>query len=221
MILLLTRLALAASGEGRDEIPCMDMPAVESAAMIGTLSPDVTACLEARFKSGTPSQRDQASRVLIANAYARGDEVNGARLLLRHLTEVDESDPDLDFKYALQEQEVGADAAALHWATVAYRYRDVWTGDTYQKRVRRLLRVRAESAVALWARAVERDAAASTDETQRDVKLWHDHAVRASREWLTVLASAGEDVAPATQACERVAGDPAECVALQGLQHGR
>jgi hypothetical protein len=214
--MMITGLALAAwASSGRRSgvsESCGDPDAIEQAAMAGTLAPATIACLEREFEQGTAIERDQISRLEMADAYTRGDVEAWEKLIHRHLTEVDASDPDLAYKLALYEQKAGELAEAVHWAQVAWDASEVWTGSTYVSRRGRLLQIRTEATEGLLAAAQAQYTAGVAP--AREVRARRDDAMRASREWLTWLGTTGGDSTPAKDACLRVSDDPAACIPL-------
>ena len=69
--------------------------------MLGKLTKGQINCLEERLnKESKQTSKDKISRILMANAYASGDKRTWENLVKRHLDQIDQSDPDLCYKYA-------------------------------------------------------------------------------------------------------------------------
>ena len=80
---------------------CDELAKLEPPAMLGKLPEPTVACLEGRFSTASViTEKDKISRVLMANAWAKGDKATWEKLIKRHLTDVDASDPDLAYKYS-------------------------------------------------------------------------------------------------------------------------
>ncbi len=152
--------------------------------------------------SGKPTERDDASRVLMVDAWARGDQAAFLALARRHLLEIDQSDADLVYRYALlvgrMEPERWRDVA--HWSAVALENRHIWTGDTYQQRVSGLYKLRCGALQSGWARAEVSD----VDALRAETKV-------CAREWLEFERLAGRDEAKALQLCTSAAGTADYC----------
>lgn len=196
---------------------CADLVALEPAAMEGSLSREQALCLEARVRN-EPLQttRDKVSRVLLANAEAAKDSAEWERLMRRHLDEIDQSDPDLCFKYAawLSRQGLGRAAAVIRWAEVALENKHRWTGATYKSRVYSLLKLRAEASSRLWQAAETAYATGEhTPEDEARANRLRGHAKEHAKEWLDYATSTQQDTRTALALCVSAAGNTAWCEA--------
>jgi len=131
----------------------------------------------------------------------------------RHLEEIDQSDPDLCYKYALFLSKKGAGRAwgVIKWADVSLENRTAWVGETYKSRVYNLYKLRASAGQDLWKSAEEKHAAAPTDETQSAVEEARGRTKTYSREWYEYAKASGKDTTKALQLCISAAGTAAFC----------
>ncbi|MBN2799596.1 MAG: hypothetical protein JXX28_10650 [Deltaproteobacteria bacterium] len=193
---------------------CDNIVKLEPSAMMGKLSDGQTACLEASFAAaGKQTDKDRISRVLMTNAYSKGDQQEWAKLMKRHLEDVDQSDPDLCYKYALYLNKRGASRAygVIKWSNVALENRTVWTGDTYTTRVYSLYKLRAAASQTLWQAAEEKNAVNPTDETKGQVSEARNQTKVYAREWYEYAKAAGKDTTKALQLCVSAAGTAEYC----------
>jgi len=182
--------------------------------MLGKLTPGQSQCLESAFTSaGKQTDKDKISRVLMANAWSKGDTKDWERLVKRHLDQVDQSDPDICYKYAvyLSKQGVGRADGVIHWANVALENRTVWTGQTYQDRVSGLYKLRAAAAQSQWKAAEDAHASNPTDDTAKKVDTARNQTKVFAREWYEYLKAAGKDTTTALQLCVSAAGTKDYC----------
>ena len=123
---------------------------VEMRAMVGKLDDETLTCLEKRYKgSKLSTTKDKISRVLIANAFGRGDLSAWEGLVARHLREVSQGDPDMCFKYAthLHKHMPNRASEVIYWSDRALENRHVWTGNTHVTRTYSLHKMRSNAAL--------------------------------------------------------------------------
>ncbi|MBW1880660.1 MAG: hypothetical protein JRJ84_20070 [Deltaproteobacteria bacterium] len=193
---------------------CDNLVRLEPSAMMGRLTNEQIACLEASLAAADKqTTKDKISRVLMANSWAKGDKRTWESLVKRHLEEIDQSDPDLCYKYALFLSKKGAGRAwgVIKWADVSLENRTAWVGETYKSRVYNLYKLRASAGQDLWKSAEEKHAAAPTDETQSAVEEARGRTKTYSREWYEYAKASGKDTTKALQLCISAAGTAAFC----------
>ncbi len=119
----------------------------------------------------------------MVNAFAKGDKASWEALAKRHLDEIDQSDPNLCYKYALllSKQGPGRASGVIRWAEVALDNRSLWTGDTYTSRVNSLYKLQAVSAQKLWAKAEATHVAEPSESTSSKVDKYRDQTKVMSR----------------------------------------
>lgn len=207
--------AAIAPTSGPQDDSCDDLVKLEPAAMMGQLRTGQAKCLEGRV--GGESQqttKDKVSRLLIANAENKGDKGEWERLIKRHLEDIDRSDPDLCFKYALHLSRGGVSRAqgVIRWADYALDNKSKWSGTTYKQRVFNLYKLRAEAANKLWQDADEDYAKGErTDEKEAKAAKFRGQAKDFSREWLDYAKVSGQDTKTAMALCVSSAGNRAFC----------
>jgi uncharacterized caspase-like protein len=194
---------------------CADLVRLEPAAMSGTLTPESITCIEGRISS-EPKQttRDKLSRVLLANADARSDLAEWTRLAARHLEQVDRSDPDLCFRYALtlsRNEDASDGDEVLKWVDYALENKQNWQGPTYMSRVYNLFRLRAEVATRLWQDAEQDFIEERTEEDEAESERCRGLAKNAAKEWLDYARASGQSPARALSLCESASGSPDFC----------
>ena len=196
---------------------CDNLVTLEPFAMLGTLTQEQIGCLEQKIvASGKQTDRDKVSRVLLANAEGRGIAEDWLRLASRHLDEIDRSDPDLCFRYALTLSRQGTldDAdEVLRWTDYALENKSAWEGPTFIARVYNLHRLRAETATRLWIDSEEDLLGERTEENLAEAEEARGLAKNSSREWLDYATIAAQPVGRAHQLCEASAGSPTFCSA--------
>jgi hypothetical protein len=195
---------------------CQDTNQLEPYAAMGKLSETLIGCLESRvLNDPKPTDKRKASQLLMADAWARSDKKGWETLVKRHLDDIDRSDPDLCFKYALylSQQGVGRSSGVIRWSNVALENRMVWIGDVYTSRVYSLYKVRAAASQALWQQAEEEHRNAGTDDTREKVEKYRNLTKVNSREWYEYARDSGKDSTIALQLCMSAAGTADYCEA--------
>lgn len=158
----------------------------ESRAIRGALSPSEIDCLETAYHNATV-QTDKAkiSRVLLANAYVTNTE-QWAVLVRRHLDEVEQSDPDISYLFAMYlfNREKPDYAGVYRYAELSWERRaDRWEGQTYTTRVHHLLRLRAIASLRMWELA-EKAAVGKGDQGRAAADSLRLRTSTVAREWL-------------------------------------
>ncbi len=193
---------------------CDNLVALEVPAMMGQLGTGVRSCLEDRLNATeTQTERDKISRVLIADAEARRDQGDWERLMKRHLENIDRSDPNLCFKYALHLSRGGASRAngVIRWADYALENKQQWQGGAYTKNVNGLYKIRAQAANKLWQAAEKSLVEDRNDETEARSEKYRGMTKDYSREWLDYARAAGLETSTAMALCVSAAGSKEFC----------
>lgn len=185
--------------------PCADYNAdpgrlieLEQLSARGALTPEQVTCLEASYKvAKVQTTKAKISRVEIVNAYAT-DTTEWAKLVQRHLDEVDRSDPDIAFLYGfyLYNRPTPNYPDVIRWIDVALERRDAWTGEMYVGRVYKLHRIRTLARFQQWqsGAAASKTSTPEVDELRNQVKT-------SAREWIDFARSAGKDTKEAEEIC--------------------
>lgn len=189
---------------------CEELTALEPAALLGKLVDAQIECLEGRFASTeVQTDRDRVSRVLMANAWGRGDQPGWRRLAKRHLLEVSRADPDLCFKYSRVLSKASQPEGVIYWSDVAMENRHIWTPPTYGNRVNELHRLRTKAAYDLWREA---EAAAAEGGASREAAdLARGQAKVSARAWLQFAAASNHDSTTALRTCISAGGTREYC----------
>ena len=194
---------------------CVDLFSMEGPALLGQLSDDQLSCLELRLRTApTMTEKGKVSRLMIANAYVI-DRSEWARLVHRHLDEIDTSDPDLCLKYALYLSRRGpSDApAVISWAEQALERRSVWAGDNYKSRVNTLYKLRAAAGQSMWKAAAAEYAIAPSDAAKQRMEEHRNNTKVWAREWLEYAQATGKDTTSAASLCRSAAATSDYCSA--------
>jgi hypothetical protein len=169
----------------------------------GKLSDSERGCLDAQVQTaGSLTQRGQASRPLIADAFARNDREQWAKLVKRHLDDIERSDPALAMSYAKHLSRGGtANAeAVLYWSDVALENRTIWQGQTYVTRTLALRRLKALAAGGRW-QALEKAKAAGESVDPGQLEKWRVHTRTFAMEWYEYSVSAARPEERALALC--------------------
>jgi hypothetical protein len=195
-------------------VDCSSLTDLEPVAMLGKMTEGQVGSCQSRLEAEPKmTEKDKISRVLMANAWAKGDKKEWEKLAKYHLEEIEQSDPDLCYKYALRLASGGVSRApgVIHWADVALENRTVWTGDEYVSKVYGLYKMKAAAAQQMWAAAEAAHAANPTDESAKKVEDTRNQTKVFAREWYEYAKASGKDKTPAQQLCMSAAGTADYC----------
>lgn len=170
---------------------------LEAEASRGALPDDVKSCLEKSYAGATVlTTKAKISRVLLVNAYAY-DTKTWARLVQRHLDEVERSDPNIAYLYAfyLFNRKPPVYEDVIKWSDVAMERRTEWSGDVLVARTFQLHRARTYAAYEAWRSSEENKTPTGTREELRA------RAKTLAREWLDYARSAGKPTDEAEGLC--------------------
>lgn len=193
---------------------CGDLVAMEPAAMLGKLENAEIRCLELALADAVrQTHKDKISRVLMADAWVKGDTHRWESIVARHLDMVDRSDPDLVYKFAMHLAKQGAPRAqeAIRWAEVALENRSFWSGDTHVNRVLTLYQIRTIAAQHLWEHLDEQYVEEQSDALLKEVEETRNMVKTLAREWLEYAKSTNRDPTRALQMCISAAGNEEYC----------
>lgn len=195
--------------------PCDDLIAIEEPAMMGKISAGQLNCLENRLLTERlQTTKNKISRLLMVNAEAKGDKEKWASLMARHLEDIDRSDPDLCFRYAiyLYRQNIEDQEESLRWADYALENKQTWEGDEFVKKVTGLYKLRAEAAANLWQNAEKTLAQETNPENDEMAREYRGLAMDYAREWLDYArATRSKNIDRAYNMCISAAGTADFC----------
>ena len=193
---------------------CGDLVRMEPAAMMGKLKDGEIRCLDQSLREAErQTVKDKLSRLLLADAHAKGDMHRWEGIVRRHLEDIDRSDPDICYKFARYLATKDAEYAdeAMRWADVALENRTRWTGDEHVKRVYALYKLKALSAQKLWQWQEERYIIEPSDDKLEEKRETRNLTKTLAREWLEYARSSGKDPTAAMQLCVSAAGTDEFC----------
>lgn len=196
---------------------CADLIQLEGTAMLGQLAEEQVQCLEQRVAED-PRQTDRkhASYVLMADAWGRQSLDRWESLVLRHLAEIDRSDPALCYKLALHLEQKGPPRAAevIRWSELAMENaRRDWRDDQYVDRMYALHRLRSKAASELWYVTEQRHAGNPTPDTRDAVDEYRGQAKNYAKEWYLYARRVGKDTTHPKEMCLSAAGTSEFCEA--------
>ena len=196
--------------------PCDDLVALEQPALLGTLTEGQSICLENRLKTARlQTSRSQISIRLITNALNAGNVADWERLMIRHLEEIDRSDPDLCFKYAihLYRGDIDSQEESIKWSSYALENKQSWEGEEFVKKVSNLYKLRAESAAKLWRNAETLYSQEPTGDHSAMAREYRGMAKDFAREWLDYARASNINTDRAYNLCVSAAGTQDFCKA--------
>lgn len=194
---------------------CSDLESMEPAAVAGKL-PDaqITCLLAALDAAERQTVKNRISRLLLHDAWVKGDTHRWAAVAERHLADVDRSDPDLVWQYCWYIVKLGNPERmeeAVYWAEVALENKSVWEGDQHVERVYGLHKFRTTAAFRRWEYLEASYSDVSGLEKQQIVEGARNELKNFAKEWLSYARSAGRDPSEAMRLCQMAAGTEDFC----------
>lgn len=204
-VLLIAALLAAPSAFAQSGWSCPDYASeipklleLEEAASVGSLSQEQKDCLEKGYAAAKEqTSKNKISRVLLVNAYAYDTEY-WAKLVIRHLDEVDQSDPNVAYLWAfyLYNRPESPDfEKVIYWIDIALERKQIWETQVYVKRVNQLMKVRTLAAAKMWQAAADKNV--SDDELEKA----RNRTKTFAREWIDFAKSAKVDATQAEILC--------------------
>jgi hypothetical protein len=193
---------------------CGDLLKLETAAIIGQLSGAQIKCLDDLLReSERQTVKDKISRVLLNDAWAKGDEHRWEGIARRHLETIDRSDPDMCYKFAFYLAERGADKAdeAMRWADIALDNRAKWEGDLHVKRVYSLMKIRSIAAGKKWTWLESEYTRSPTEAHREEANEARNQAKTVAREWLEYARGSNTDQVLPLEMCKTASGTTDFC----------
>ncbi len=205
---------LAAAELMRATADCGDLLKLEPSAMLGQLKDSEIRCLDEALKiAERQTSKDKISRVLLTDAWAKGDEHRWEGIARRHLEEIDRSDPDMCYKFAYYLADRGPEKMdeAMKWADVALDNRSAWEGDLHVKRVYALHKIKTRAAQKKWNWLEEQYSKAPSEDALNSATEARNHTKTLAREWLEYARQSGKDQTLPLQLCISAAGTAEFC----------
>jgi len=178
--------------------PCEELVVLEPQAAMGTLPPDIIACLEATMSGTAPlTTKDKVSRLLIWDAEARNDTVAWERQVRRHLETVGSSDPDICMALAIRLKKKGTVSAleeSIELTSTALENRSRYSGEQFVKRVNALHALRTIAAEMVWRRYENSVPGLRSEEVETRTEAMRHRTRDYAREWLDYASVSGADI---------------------------
>jgi hypothetical protein len=198
------------------DLDCGDLIPLEPKALLGRLTEDEVTCLERSLRhSSRQVERDKISRVLVADAFAKGKLHRWEAAMRRHLTDIDRSDADLCYIFARHLAEQGPERAGetIKWSEIALANKERWAGPVRTERVYALLRLRAIAAQQRWYQAERHFMDDPSTSRQSLAGRWRSRTKTLAREWLDYARNPEVRMDPglAFQICFSAAGTQDFC----------
>lgn len=194
---------------------CGDLVKLEPSAMMGRLKDTEIRCLDQKLRTiEKQTDMDKVSRVLMADAWAKGNKERWETIVRRHLNEIDQSDPDLCYKFSKHLatlETVESAEESIKWANVALENRSRWEGDLHVRRVYTLYKIKALAAQNRWMVYEKKYLAGPNEELLAARDTARNELKIAAREWLDYARSSKADDTVAYQLCVSSAGTDAYC----------
>ncbi|MCO4745839.1 MAG: hypothetical protein KC912_13680 [Proteobacteria bacterium] len=195
----------------RGPVTCEDLRALEPSAMMGRLSVDQRSCLQASMDATkVQTEKKAVSLLLIQNAWTQ-DKTAWGKLVKQHLERIDQSDPNLCYKYAQHLYKRKSHASTIRWAEVALENKTRWSGETYTSRVYDLHKLKAAAQQAIWMAAEDAHKTAPSAETDAKRESARTATKVYARQWLDYARSASKDTTKAMMVCTSAAGTETYC----------
>ncbi len=194
---------------------CEDLPALEPDAMMGELSPEVIACLEAQLRlERLQSKRSHLSTLLINNDLNKKNWDSWEIRVRNHLKNIDRSQPDMTFSFAIFLHNKGSEyfKEALYWTDYTFETRNQWPeGQDYMTKSNKLYQLRAQLALEIWMQAEKAYTKERTAELDQITQEARGLAKDLSREWLDYARQAELPTNDAFNMCLSASPDPEFC----------
>lgn len=172
---------------------------VEAPAASGQLSAMQRGCIELALAKVDPATRDRLSLALVANALALGDTATWSDLAVRHLSEIDPTNPSLSYRLALYRYEQGDADSAFRYADQAIANRAQWSLEDYASKTYAAYKLKAAAAQKLWQAVEARRADGKADDT--DARLARERTGLAARAWHDYAEESGLDATQPLALC--------------------
>ena len=195
---------------------CGSLLDLEPAARLGRLSEQQIRCLNAAMdEAERQTAKDKISRLLLGDAYAKGDIHRWMGVAARHLTEVERADPDLVYQFAYNIVQVGNPDRmdeAIYWAGIALENKSFWEGELHVRRVYGLYKIRTLAALKKWEYLESQYRRSPNEQLQIDGEASRNDLKTYAREWFEYAKSSSRDTTEPLRLCEMAAGTADFCV---------
>jgi hypothetical protein len=198
-----------------DPAICENPEDLEPDAMLGELSREVIACLEAKLRlERIQSEKSKISLLMINNDMSGKYWDSWEFRVRNHLKNIDRSQPDLTFAFSIYLNNKGSEyfKEALYWSDYTLETRNQWPeGQTFVEKTNKLLQLRAQLAMEIWMEAEKSYTRERTPELDQISKETRGVAKNLSREWLDYTRQAGLPSEGAFNYCMSTSPEPDFC----------
>ena len=198
-----------------DPEACSTPQDLEAEAMLGELTVEQIACIEARLRlERLQTEKSKLSLLLINNAFNQKNWDEWEIRTRHHLSGIDRSQPDMTFSFAIYLRKKGEEyyEESLGWTEYTLDTRTQWPeGQQFVAKSNKLYQFRAELAMSLWMMAEARytnDRTAELDQLSQEAR---GQASDLAREWLDYTRGASLDSKLAFNMCMSASQDPEFC----------
>jgi hypothetical protein len=200
---------------GKVSDDCGSLLDLEPAARLGRLSEMQVRCLnDALGVAERQTTKDKISRVLLSDAFAKGDIHRWMGVAARHLEEVERADPEIVYLFAYNLVQIGNPERmqeAIHWADIALENKSHWEGEPHVRRVYALYKIRTMAAFKSWEYLEGRYRDAPSESLKIEVEKVRNEMKTYAREWLEYARSSGRDRTEPMRMCSMAAGTDDFC----------
>jgi len=194
---------------------CVDLEALEPEAMMGELGQDVIACLEAQLRlERLQTQKSHISTLLINNDFNKQNWDNWEYRVRNHLKNIDRSQPDMTFAFALFLYNKGTEyyKEALYWTDYTFETRSQWPeGQDYVQKSYKLFQIRSQLALEIWMQTEKEYTKERTAELDQLTQEARGLAKDLAREWLDYARQSEMPTNDAFNMCMSTSPDPDYC----------
>jgi hypothetical protein len=194
---------------------CEDLGNLEADAMLGELSVEIIACLEAQLRlERLQSNKSHISTLLINNDLNKKNWKSWELRVRNHLKNIDRSQPDLTFSFAIFLYNKGSEyyKEALYWTDYTLDTRTQWPqGQNYMTKSNKLFQLRAQLALEIWMQAEKAYTKERTAELDQISRESRGLATNLAREWLDYARQAELPTDDAFNICLSTSIDPDFC----------
>ena len=194
---------------------CKDMLELEGQAMMGSLSTEQIACLEAQLRlERVQTQKSKISTLLINNDFNSKNWDSWEARVRHHLAGIDRSQPDMSFAFSVFLKQKGPEyfKEALRWSDYTMETRNSWSeGDQFVVKSNRLYQLRAELSMELWIKAEAAYAEERTAELDQLSQEARGLARDLAKEWLDYAQKTNRDSDRPFKMCMSAATNPDFC----------
>ncbi len=208
-------LALGLQAHAGTLADCGDPAALQGAARTGRLSADQRACVDGQLGSTSDRMaREALSRVLIDDAYARGQRGLWVQLVERHLREVDQKDPEICYQYGLHlYQRDHKYEIAIEWANMALEHEYRWSEETRPGKRYNAFSLRGKAARALMGEAEAQWSKYAGQENRMLLNAAQSKARLYAIEWTKLAKELSRDPVEAIEHCMATGWTREDCEA--------